>query len=473
MNAQPRQYLIALHLLLPSALSFLAMAGALNSVYIFEPNDYDYSIFSNLLWNFAHGNGWLMSLYAGSAREFFLADHLTLLVPVLAPFFYAFPSPYTLAVIHAAAFSATYFLVPFFVRAVWIQSGRQDYLAPASFLLLALFLSKAFSAAWACQSHMTTIATPFLLCALLALHSKKIWGCVLCCLILALAQERAATAVFGVGAYAFLLTGHRRLGFLLCASSFLYFLLAVKVLIPHFNAAGAYLYDDFLAPFHNLERKGLFLWQFLLMWFFLPFCGKRAFCAALCAMPIISLGLLSNRPTMSGFYHHYQDLPSIFLFAASVHGLLWLTGKRRLAGLPGAALLIAAICALCWSAEESKELLPFAALSRPAGTERLNEAIAPYAAIDPDISIYASSGIGPRLSLRERRYPISPERAARAFSSSLVVIAPTLDMYPHATADKILSALSDNTSLYLVDAAGPLVVYASNDLARSRLPGAE
>lgn len=474
MNDLPRQQVIAVHLLLPAVLSFLAMAGALHNVWIFKPNDYDYGIFSNLLWNFAHGNGWLMSLYAGSAREFFLADHLTLLVPALAPLFYAFPSPYTLAAIHGTAFSAIYFLVPLFVRALWTKAGRQDYLAPACFLLLALFFSKAFSAAWSFQSHMTTIATPFLLCALFALHSKKLWGCALCCLVLALAQERAAPAVFGVGAYAFLVTGKRRTGFLLCAASFLYFLLAVKVLIPHFNTVdNAYLYNDLLAPFHDLNKKSLFLWQFLLMWFLLPLAGKKAFCAALCALPVIALGLLSNRPAMYGFYHQYQDLPSIFLFAASVHGLLWLTGKRRFAGLPRAALLLAAILALSWSAVKSEELLPFAALSTPAGTEQLNKAIAPYAAVAPEISIYASSGIGPRLSLRERRYQIGPERAAQAFSASLVVIAPTLDMFPYKNADEILSALRANQSLYLVDAAGPLVLYASRDLARSRLPGTE
>jgi uncharacterized membrane protein len=132
----------------PLLLSVATLVGALLRVYSFAAHGMDDGLFSNLLWNFANGNSWRMPLYAGEAREFFLADHLALLVPLFAPVFILFPSHYTLSVLHSLAFAATFFLVPVFVREVWKQHGRDDHLPTALFLLLTLSFFKGFCGAW-------------------------------------------------------------------------------------------------------------------------------------------------------------------------------------------------------------------------------------------------------------------------------------------------------------------------------------
>jgi uncharacterized membrane protein len=461
------------HILVPLLLSALSCAGTLYKVYAFKPNDYDYGIFSNLLWNFANGNGWLMSLYAGDVRENFLADHLALIVPLFSPLFTVFPSPYALAVLHSLAFGATFFLVPIFVQKIWNDNGRKDYSGAALFLLLALFLSRGFAAAWSFPSHMTTLVMPFLLGALIALHSKRLFVVALCCVIVVLAQERAILAITGFGMYAFLVTKNRFLGFVLCLMSSIYFILAVKIIIPSFNTTSVkYYYDSYIDPLYSIQKKLYFIWKIFLTWFLFPLAGRRALFSALCALPVLSLGLVSNRETMFGISHQYIDLPSIFLLAASTHGLFWLMNKSWHARTHKFAVIALALVLLFFSGRESRRFLPmhvFATIGDNQEISLINQDIAPYMNITPEVSVYATSGIGPRLSLRKKRYQISPARAQEDFEKSIVIIAPTLSKYPYASAEPLIQALHANSSLYLLEDTGRIVVYASHDLKHSQI----
>ena len=467
------------HLIVPLLLSLTALAGALLKVYGFDPNDWDYGIFSNLLWNFAHGNGWRMSLYEGQARVLFLADHLALLVPLLAPFFILFPSPYTFSVLHGLAFSAVFFLVPFFVREVWKHGGRDDYLPAALFLMLALLNFPGFWRAWSYQSHMTTLVMPFLLASLIALHRKSLVWAVLFCLIVTLAQERASVALFGVGMYALFITKNHRLGLALCIFSTVYFFAAIKLAIPFFSGQG-YLYSDAIQPFHDLDRKAWFLSMLFLFWFFLPLIGKRAFLAACCALPLLGLGLVSNRePMYSLFWAHYNDLPSIFFLAAATFGVLRLSEEKWFQQIPRAVVtLLACACLLISFAYfvsiGTSRLMPvsFLATWRPdPAIAQLNADLAAYSRLHPDVKVYASSGIGPRLSMRKHRYVLTLEAAEKHFNASMVFIAPNKGMYPYRSREEIVSLLrflASNQSLRLTKQTSDLLVFTSTDLLTDR-----
>lgn len=459
---------IAVHGVLPLLLSLCAVIGALHRVYIFAPNDWDYGIFSNLLWNFAHGKGWLMSLYTGMPQVNFLADHLTLLVPLLSPVFALFSSPYTLSVLHGLAFSATYFLAPLLVREIWRAAGRRDYEQAAMFLLLVLAVFKGFNGAWRFQSHMTTLVMPVTLLALIALHRQKLFWAVCCAVIVALAQERASVAVFGIGLYAMGITRNFRIGALLCLFSAMYFILAVKLVIPSFQPGpGGYMYAGSIQPFVDIPAKAGFLALFVLYWLLLPLCGKKAAFAACCALPVLGLGLVSGRVSMYKFGHHYQDLPSIFFLASAAHGLLWLTGRTWFARLPGYAPAAAAAAGIIASASTGLQHIPplvVLTMERSPAVVRLNQDMARHAEIPAEISVFATSGIGPRLALRERRYCITPERAELPFRFSMVFVAPHLSTFPYDDANSILRALDANPSLTLMENTGDLFVYASNDI---------
>jgi len=461
------------HLGVPLLLSLAGLVVALLLVYSFNVNDYDYSVFANMLWNFANGNGWLTSLYAGEARELFLADHLAWLIPVLSPFFVLFPSPYTLSVVHSLSFAATFFLVPFFVREVWKQRGRDDYLPAALFLLLLLAVSRGFCGAWAYQTHMTTLVMPFLLASLIALHRKALLWAVLFCLLTVLAQERASVALFGVGFYAALVTQHRRLGVALCVFSSLYFFAAVKLVIPFF-AGGDYLYTSTVQPFHAVDKKVFYLLLFFASWLFLPLLGKRAWLASACALPIVSLNLLSDRKVMYAFSLHYQDLPSVFFLAAATFGLLrlwetrWLQGlsRRGAALLAGVGLLIS--CVDSYTSDNPKMPLRFLAHWRPSPELfALNATLGTYSQLPPEVKVYASSGIGPRFTMRKHRYVLTPQTASENLHSSMVFIAPKQNMFPFREhTEEMVALLLSNPSWVLTQQTPELLVFASADLLK-------
>ena len=88
-----------------------------------------------------------------------------------------------------------------------------------------------------------------------------------------------------------------------------------------------------------------------------------------------------------------------------------------------------------------------------------------YAHIPGHVSVFATSGVGPRLSLRERRYEITPECAGQAFRSSMIFIAPHLSTFPYEDMTPVLRALRDNPSLELIESTDELLVYASVDMS--------
>ena len=454
------------HLVVPLLLALTSFAAAWLKVYSFKVYDYDYTVFANMLWNFANGNGWLTSLYAGQPRELFLADHLAWLIPVLSPFFVLFPSPYTLSVLHSLSFAATFFLVPFFVREVWKQRGREDYLPAALFLLLALSFSRGFYGAWAYQTHMTTLVMPFLLASLIALHRKALLWAVLFCLLTVLAQERASVALFGVGLYAALVTQHRRLGVVLCVFSSLYFFAAVKLVIPFF-AGGGYLYTSTVQPFHAVDKKVFYLLLFFASWYFLPLLGKRAWLASLCALPIVSLNLLSSRDVMYQFTLHYQDLPSVFFLAAATFGLLrlWETGWLQKLPRKGPAFLACACLLLSFADNKRLPIRQLGSWRPNPHIARLNATLSEYSQLPPEIKVYAPVAIGPRFSMRKHRYPLNSQTASQHFSSSMVFVAPKHELSPKEQEENVALLLS-NPSLVLTQQTPELLVFASADLLK-------
>ena len=103
-------------------------------------------------------------------------------------------------------------------------------------------------------------------------------------------------------------------------------------------------------------------------------------------------------------------------------------------------------------------------MERSPAVALLNSAMKRYEDIPGQVSVFATSGVGPRLSLRERRYEITPERAGRPFRSSMVFVAPHLATFPYEDITPVLRALDANPSLTLTESTDELLVYTSTDM---------
>lgn len=459
-----------LHIVLPCIFAVIIISATLYSVYDFLA-PFDFSLFTNIIWNFAQGDGWHASFYEDQVRVNFLADHIALYIPFLSLPMRVFPSPYTLAAIHALAISAVYFLLPLLVREIWRDAGRNDYLKAALFLLFALFVNKAFNSAWRYQTHMTTLSMPFILAALIALHRKSLVFVAIWCVCLIMAQERAAVAVFGVGMYAVAITGNIRFGAALCFLSTGYFFTVVKIIIPSFYGEhGSYLYSAAIDPFFDLKDKLVYIINLIFYLFFLPLAGRRALTTSLCAGPLVALALISSRPYMYTISGHYQDLQSMFLIAASAHGLLWLKVCPWYTRLPRYAVCLLALVCLAYSAKYARHTLPvqhFARMIPSESSRQLNAALDSYMAIPPAVVVFASDRLETRFALRKKVIVLTPERAAKPFSSSMVFFSDHAYKKFTVPVTDFITSLDANPSLRLVSATDSLRVYASRDLDSS------
>lgn len=143
------------------------------------------------------------------------------------------------------------------------------------------------------------------------------------CILICVAQERAIVGLFCIGLYTIFILHYRKFGILLCILSTVFFISAAQFLLPFLRkisecAGTAYAFQDAIAPFAALDRKCIFSWQILAFNLFLHFCWRKAFLSFLCAFPMFSICLASNRVGMIKFWHHYHDIPTIFLICSMI-----------------------------------------------------------------------------------------------------------------------------------------------------------
>ena len=464
-----RRYALVVHLVVPTVLACIYLASALFNFYTFRTNTWDYGLFSTLLWNFSHGNGWYVPFYEGTIYANFLADHFTLMPIVLAPVFYLFPSPITLAVVQGCALAGVFFLAPLFVKEVYKSLGRDEYLSSALFLTLLLAVSRGFTAAADYQAHMTTIILPFILAALIALHRNALLWASVFCLLVALGQERSVVAVCGIGMYAFLLLRQYTFGLGLCAIASAYFLVIFKVLIP-LQTQGGYKYTSAINPFWGLGLKANFLFKSLSGWIFLPAAGKKALLATLCALPVLALSLVSNRVPMLTFGHQYQDMPSIFLFAGATYGVAWFSGTRVFGRLPAKMVPLVCLAIIIGVGHGSRASLPLKNLvyGLPSQIENLNQTLKAFTTIHEQIAVYSQSGLSSRFAMRKNTFHLSEKTAGEPFKNAMIFISPLVSPYPESSANELTKRLLENPTVYPLVLNQDVGIFVTPDISRDK-----
>ncbi|HSZ40436.1 MAG TPA: DUF2079 domain-containing protein [Trebonia sp.] len=264
-----------------------------------------------------------------------LGDHFQVIVGLLAPFFRIFPSPATLLVAQALQTAVSVFPV--------VQAGFA-VLGPGRSRGRAIGVAYGFS--WGLQQminfdfHEIAFAVPLLAFSLSALVRGKYRSAILWALPLVFVKEDQGFTVAAIGLY-LVFAGRRagdwrrmRGGVFLTAWGLAWSLLAIAVIIPHFNPQHEYYYwskggvvggSSAFSPF-GLARQTVYAWPVKLqtsVLLLLP----TAFVAlgspiALLTLPSIALRFMSTDSSYWGTDWHYNAtvMPILFIAAIEVMG---------------------------------------------------------------------------------------------------------------------------------------------------------
>ncbi|NJO38625.1 MAG: DUF2079 domain-containing protein [Rhizobiales bacterium] len=407
-------------------MALLCVLAKVVQVYGFALSDYDTGIYANVAWNLAHGEGF----HSDVLQRNHLAVHFSPLTALFAPFYALFPTPMVLMIGQGLAAGITLLLLYRIAGRLLDAAlvGRHRDRIALGFCLLA-FVYGPFANALLSHFHPPTVAMPILAGCLLALIERRTWPLVLLIPLLLSAKENAPLAVVGLGAYAALVQGRWRLGLALGLIGMASLALILLVIMPAFQDETWVMARRF-QPLALLGEKALYLVLLLLPLAFLPLLAWRAAAAAL---PLIAVNLASGHEGQLELKYHYNDLISIFLVVAAMHGFNLLPALRLPAIARPAAVLATAIL-LALVVNKGRSPVTDTVRYWPKAEDwALHRALAPYREAPADQAILAQSGLGPYVSNRHR----------------YVMLTDTWKAEDLAPGDLIL--LSDLAGDYLVD----------------------
>lgn len=298
----------------------------------FDSHGFDLGIFTNVMWNLTHGNGYVSSVKGGI--NLFL-DHQSPTWWLLAPIFWLVPRPETLLLLQALGLAAggpaLYYLGA-------RHFGREHWAAAALPWLYWVYLPMRNANAF--DFHPEVFMLPLFLWAFVGLLSGRGWAKALgvAAIVAALgAKESAPVVAVGIG-IAWALCGGGWRGVALALAGAAVFFLDVK-LVPRLFDGADYAYLDLygrfgggltgllLAPFTqplyffsqllNAERLNFLFWTLAPLGF-LPLFHWRA---ALAALPPYLMLFLAEGDQRVRIVFHYGIEPGAALFWALPFGV--------------------------------------------------------------------------------------------------------------------------------------------------------
>lgn len=405
----------------------------------FESHGWDLGIFTNVLWNLTHGNGYVSSLKGGINL---LADHQSPLFWALAPLFWLVPRPELLLFVQAFGLAAGGPALCYLAR---LRFGAGHW-APAAlpwlyWSYLPLRNANAF------DFHPEVFMLPLFLWAFVAFASARrrvqLFG-VLALVGALAAKESASVVAVGIGLAWLLSGGHdRRPGrwpaVALVAAGVGLFLFDVKVVPRLFDADYAYmdLYGRFgdgvvdlvLAPFtqpvyffsqlFDGPRLNFLFWT-LAPLAFLPLFAWRA---AVAVVPVYLMLFLAEGDQRVRIVFHYGIEPGTALFWALPLGLAAFAERFGWKATGTWTLVWALAC------HGASELTRLRGYERFPHADWLGSALVPC--LDPAAATAASDSLTPHLATRAWiSYPDQLQQARSEEPVSCVVVDLTVDNWP-------------------------------------------
>ncbi len=402
-----------------------------------ESEAFDLGIFTQAMWSFTHGHGWVSSLKDGVSL---FSDHQSPIFLIFAPFFYLFPHPETLLVLQAFALATGAVACVILVKQ---ESVKQDAVKPGSdssqavslpwlpaALPLLYWAYPAVRAANAFDFHPEVLMLPLFLFAIAGLQSARMTARVFGALAFLAAlgcKESAGPVACGIALAWVMGAGPaatrvftRRMSFVAGALGLVVFLVDV-MLVPKWAGASGYAYGgaySYLRTSHSVGEwtHALPVWPRLRFLFFLflplgllPLFGKRVRLWA--SAPGLLMLFLSEGDHRLKTIFHYGIEPSIGLFwAAASAQVLTSAGSTRVSCFTSPlTFLNSAKCAavrLGWTvvvlaiaAHGRSEIFRIRKYEPAPHMQWVRTEIVPT--ISPTVSLAATSGWVPHLATRE------------------------------------------------------------------------
>lgn len=369
-------------------------------------HDWDTGIYFNVAWNLFEGDGF----YSDVLQRNHLGEHFSPVTALFAPFFLISASPVWLLATQGLAVGATYvglyFIADKILRDATIPSAR----LVALILPLAAYLYRPLTNALMFEFHPSTLATPLVAGAVLTLLYKRNVALWVLVALLLLTKENAALAILGLAIYAGLVQSRGRLSLALIGTAAVSAALIFGMIMPFFQSEEWRHYNR-LGPLSFLQEKAVYVFLLLKGVAFLPLVAWR--CGA-CALPLVALNLSVRYDGQFSMNFHYDDMASVFLLIAAVHGFAIIVQMIR-SHLSGWRLRAALSCFVLVSVVLSygQALSPHPRLQIDWQTRHgqwLHDALAPYRNLPATIGMAAPSQLGPYVSARQRYISLSSKR---------------------------------------------------------------
>ncbi len=325
-------------------ISYIAAFGIFTCLrhYNFQTQTWDLAAFVQTFWNTVHGR--IMQNNVEQVHNH-LGLHMSPWLLVLAPGYAIFPSPYYLLIIQTIIIAlgawSLYLLAKKVIGNQWLS-----LVVAISYLLY-----PSLQGANSYDFHEITSFIPLLLAAFYFIEEER-WGWAIGFLALAASvKEDAILTVLFVGIYLLFrmnrqkvwLTKQRKIGIVVIIGTLIYFVVAVKILMPAFGG-GVLRFDRYanlggtageivknVSAHPNLLVETIFTKQKLFYFFllflpvaFLPFLSWRTL---LFLIPGLAENLLTNYTFQFNSLYHYDAILIPGIFFGAVYGLKFIQDR--------------------------------------------------------------------------------------------------------------------------------------------------
>ena len=330
-------YVLVAAVLTAALLSFLSIQRYRD----FYGGRYDLGNMVQAVYNTAHGR-FLQITDASGQQVSRLGSHVDPILAVFALPWLAWPSPLMLLVVQAVIVAASAW--PAYRLGVrWLKDPQAAFL-----MTLALLLYPPLQYAVLNEFHPVTLALPLLLFGFLYLEEHRTWRAVPFLVLAALCKEEIPLVIAMMGAY-FALRRRSWKPLIVTAVAAVYFVVAVKLVLPHYSPAGNPILDRysdygsspgkiaanvFLKPGQTLGD--VFSWSNVHYWLQLlwpfGFASLLSPLTLLIAAPELLLNAIAGQDFQRSIEFHYVAGETPFVYAAAVLGLV---RAQRLLGRRG------------------------------------------------------------------------------------------------------------------------------------------
>mgnify|MGYP001078325195 CR=1 FL=1 len=386
----------------------------------FQTTAFDLGNMDQAVWNSLHGR--LLPFTNWGEEGTRLAYHVDPILILISPLYFIYSDPKTLLVFQTLIVALG--ALPLF----WLAKEMFGESLVALVFPLVYLLFPALEAANLFDFHPTTLAASFLAYAFHYLYRRRYDWFFLFAVLLMVCKEEMPLLVIMMGLYALLVQRNWRVGLTAISLGAAWFIIAVCIVIPHYNPKGespylaAYGYlgggplgvlkglltrPDLVIPNLFTKDKALYLWGLLAPVAFLSLLAPQIL---LLSLPTLAINLLSTKPefyTLEKFHYAAPLVP--FVILSTLFGIDYLVvhlpphlrmKRQTLLYLVSALVLISTLLY-----HRGHGFTPLAAgFQIPKVTSHHHLAQALMALIPDGATVSAQSRLNPHLSQRPKIY---------------------------------------------------------------------